>query len=100
MGIGQQAQLLRTIARHWVKVEPDTVERLRRMVAGLTPKKAGMVAENHERLRRFGLDANIEVHVPPAPTLSSAAGTGGSLPCGIGAWLAAPGASHPPPKAR
>ena len=61
VGIGQQAQLLRTIARHWVKVDPGAVERLRRMVAGLTPKKAGMVAKNRERLRQFDLDANVEV---------------------------------------
>ncbi len=60
-GLGHQAQLLRTIARHWVKASPGTVERLSKMAAGLTPKKEGMVAKNRDRLRQFDLDANIQV---------------------------------------
>ncbi len=60
-GLGHQAQLLRTIARHWVKASPAEVKRLSKMAAGLTPKKAGMVLKNRERLRQFDLDANIHV---------------------------------------
>ena len=60
VGLGAQAQLLRTIARHWVKASPGTVDHLRRMTTNLTPKKAGMVAKNRERLQQFDLDANID----------------------------------------
>ncbi len=60
-GLGGQAQLLRTIARHWVKASPASVERLGKMTAGLTPRKEGMVPKNRERLRQFDLDANIRV---------------------------------------
>ena len=60
-GLGAQAQLLLTIARHWVKASPDCVDRLRKMTANLSPKKAGMVPKNRERLRQFDLDANVHM---------------------------------------
>ncbi len=60
-GLGAQAQLLLTIARHWAKASPAAIDRLRRMTANLSLKKAGMVPKNRERLRQFDLDANVDV---------------------------------------
>jgi integrase len=55
--LGQQAQLLRTIARHWVKVSADDLAALRGFATGLATKQRGMVAKNRAKLRQFDLPA-------------------------------------------
>jgi integrase len=59
-GLAQQAQLLRTIARYWVKADEPAVFKLSRFVVGLAPKRDGMVRKNRERLRQFDLPANVD----------------------------------------
>ena len=59
-GLAQQALLLRTIARHWVKADERAVHKLRGFAAGLAPKKEGMVKKNRDRLRQFDLPANVD----------------------------------------
>ncbi len=58
--IGQQAQLLRTIARHWVKASPEVVEALRKYVAGLTIKSRTMGERSRRKMRQFTLPGNID----------------------------------------
>lgn len=57
--LGQQAQLLVTIGRHWVKLSESDVKILQGFASGLQPKRAGMVPRNRERLHQFDLDANV-----------------------------------------
>ena len=59
-GLAQQALLLRTIARHWVKADERAVVKLRGFASGLAPKKEGMGTKNRERLRQFDLPANVQ----------------------------------------
>jgi integrase len=49
----QQALLLKTIARHWVKAPVPDVETLGKYAANITPKKTGMVEKNKAMLRQF-----------------------------------------------
>jgi integrase len=64
--LGQQALLLVTIARYWVSANAADIAALRDFSTALTPKRAGMVPRNRERLRQFDLPANITtlVHLP------------------------------------
>ena len=58
--LGQQAQLLCTIARHWVKADTRTIDRLRGMSRNLTVKQRGMTKKNSGLLRQFDTAANID----------------------------------------
>jgi hypothetical protein len=55
----QQALLLKTIARHWVKAERDHVEALGQICRRLAVKHTGMVEKNRLRLRQFDNPANV-----------------------------------------
>jgi integrase len=55
----QQAILLKTIARHWVKAEPGQVEALATFARNLTVKKIGMTDKNRARLRQFDNPGNV-----------------------------------------
>ena len=57
--LGQQAQLLKTIARYWVKCPVETIDRLAELTANLGVKKKGMVKKNRERLLQFDLKENV-----------------------------------------
>lgn len=56
--LAQQAQLLATIARDWVKASSDELKGLRTFASNLRVPKAGMTSRNKERLRQFDLPAN------------------------------------------
>ncbi len=68
----QQAILLKTIARHWVKLPPDQVETLGTFARNLAVKKTGMTEKNRSRLRQFDNPANVTalLHLP-ATTLAT-----------------------------
>lgn len=56
----QQALLLKTIARHWVKAQPAQVEALGAICRQLAPKHTGMTDKNRARLRQFDSRANVD----------------------------------------
>jgi integrase len=66
VGLAQQANLVRTIARYWVKSSESAIQKLRGFASGLTPKRRGMVTKNRDRLQQFDLKANVDVlvHLP------------------------------------
>ena len=51
--IHQVAALLKTIARHYVRVDPTAVEKLRALCSKLKPKQAGLTEKNKHCLRQF-----------------------------------------------
>jgi integrase len=51
--IYQIAMLLKTIARHYVKLSEDAVEPLRKLCKALKPKNAGLTEKNKRFLRQF-----------------------------------------------
>ncbi len=55
----QQAILLKTIARHWVKAPPEQVAVLANFARNLAVKRTGMTVKNRERLRQFDNLANV-----------------------------------------
>ena len=58
--LGQQAQLLRTIAKHWVKAAAEDVAALTRFSSGLsTRQQRGMTEKNRALLRQFNEPANV-----------------------------------------
>ena len=52
------AGVLRAVARHWVSVEPDCLEELRRIRKKLDPGRGGLTEKNRERLRQLDDDRN------------------------------------------
>jgi len=56
--IGNLAYLIRTIARHWVKVGPEHDAALKKLVSQVYEKQRGMKPKNRERLRQFDLVEN------------------------------------------
>ncbi|MDP1632512.1 MAG: tyrosine-type recombinase/integrase [Caulobacter sp.] len=48
-----QAYLIRTIAKYWVKAPESDVKALKKIASNLSTEKRGMVAKNRERLRQF-----------------------------------------------
>ncbi len=56
----QQALLLKTIARHWVKVGADQVAHLGEFGHNLAPKRSGMTEKNRMLLRQFDNLANVD----------------------------------------
>jgi integrase len=57
--LGQQAQLLRTIAKHWAKADADQLKALGGFRTGLTIKRRWMTPKNRARLRQFDLPENL-----------------------------------------
>ena len=58
--LGQQAHLLRVIAKYRVKVAPADLATITAYASGLSTKKQkGMTAKNRERLRQFDLPENV-----------------------------------------
>jgi integrase len=57
--LGQQAQLLRTIAKHWVKADVDELQVLARFSSRLAIKRRWMVPKNRARLRQFDSPENL-----------------------------------------
>jgi hypothetical protein len=67
----QQAILLKTIAKHWVKLPLDQVEMLGGFARNLAVKKSGMTEKNRARLRQFDNPANVVALLNlPARTLA------------------------------
>ena len=55
----QQALLLKTVARHWVKAPARDVDLLRQFAARLAPRQVGMVERNRAKLRQFDDPGNV-----------------------------------------
>jgi integrase len=53
VSLHQRAQLLKTIARHWVKRPVQEVEVLRKFASNIAPKRTGMVEKNKTMMRQF-----------------------------------------------
>ena len=51
--VAQLAGFLRDLARHWVKVEPQNLEKIRRIASKLAMPRQGMTKKNRERLSVF-----------------------------------------------
>jgi integrase len=49
--VGQIAGFLKDVARHWVKVDDETLSKMSKIVSRLTPSRRGMTNKNRERLR-------------------------------------------------
>lgn len=78
--LGQQAQLLRTIGKHWVKAGPDQVTALAGFTAGLSTKKqGGMTEKNRKGLRQFDLDENVRALLHMPASIFTALGKEGAI---------------------
>jgi integrase len=55
----QQALLLKTIARHWVKAPSEDIEALGQICRRLAVKQTGMMERNRTRLRQFDNPVNV-----------------------------------------
>lgn len=58
--LGQQVQLMRTIARHWVRADAKVVEALGQLCRNLSIKNPGMTDKNNARLQQFDNPANVQ----------------------------------------
>ncbi len=58
--LGQQAQLLLTISRHWVKAPAENTASVRRYASRLAIRRTGMVEKNRTLLRQFDLADNVD----------------------------------------
>lgn len=58
--VGQIASFLVGVARHWLKVDDPTLERLRKISSKLAIPRSGMTPKNRERLRHFNDDETVE----------------------------------------
>ena len=56
---GRMAAMLRTVARHWVKVEPAHLATLRAICKRLDRPQVGMTVKNRTRLRQFDDPASV-----------------------------------------
>ena len=75
--LGQQAQLLRTVARHWVKADARTVDELARFARQLAVRERGMTTKNTTLLRQFQNPANVHALVSLPPRIFDALGRKG-----------------------
>lgn len=55
------AILIKTIAKHWVKVDEDHLEELKALCNRVDPKQKGLTDKNRERLRQFDDSRNIDL---------------------------------------
>ena len=55
----QQALLLKTIARYWVKAPQAQIETISRVAQNLAVKRRAMTPKNSRRLRQFDIEANL-----------------------------------------
>ena len=58
--LGQQATLLKTLAKYWTKSSAGDVEKLRSWVASLGVRNTGMVAKNRRKLQQFDVPGTTE----------------------------------------
>jgi integrase len=71
--INGYATLLRTIAKHWVKADRETLDVLKKYSKSTFEKQRGMTPKNRERLRQFDDPANVSVlYVLPAKLMKMA----------------------------
>ena len=70
--VAQLKSFLISVARHWLKVDDATLDRIKRIGAQLKSPQKGMTAKNRERLRPFNDDEVVQqlqrylpVSVPP-----------------------------------
>ena len=57
---GNLASMLRSVARHWVKVDEATLARMGQVVRKLSVSQEGLTAKNRERLRAFDDEAKVD----------------------------------------
>ena len=58
--VHDMASTLKSIARHWVRVDAAHLEQMKAICARLKPKSTGMTAKNRSRLRQFDDPALID----------------------------------------
>jgi site-specific recombinase XerD len=58
--IGQIASFLTSVARHWLKVDDETLAQMRKLTSRVAVNQKGMTAKNRERLRPFNDDETVE----------------------------------------
>ena len=56
--VGQLAAFLKDAAKHWVRIDEPTLEKMRRIASRLAVPRRGMTSKNRERLRPFD-DPNV-----------------------------------------
>ena len=65
--VAQLKSFLISVARHWLKVDDATLDRMKRIGAQLKSPQKGMTAKNRERLRPFNDDEVVQqLHEVPA----------------------------------
>jgi integrase len=75
--VQQQANLLKTIARHWVKAPEEQIATLGVLAGNLAVKRIGMTVKNQNRLRQFDNVANVRLLLNlPAKVLAEARRSG------------------------
>ena len=58
--VAQMASFLVGVARHWLKADDLTLERLKKIASKVAIRRSGMTAKNRERLRYFNDDEVVE----------------------------------------
>ena len=58
--IGQIASFLTSVARHWLKLDDETLAQMRKLTSRVAVNQKGMTAKNRERLRPFNDDGTVE----------------------------------------
>lgn len=72
-GIYGHASLLRTIARHWVKADRETVDTLTKYCKKTATKQRDMTSKNRKRLKQFDDPANVHaIYSLPAKLMKQA----------------------------
>jgi integrase len=54
------ARMLTALARHWVKVDANHLEKLRKICSALEMRQKGLTAKNRDRLRQFDDRSNVQ----------------------------------------
>lgn len=57
--VSQIAGFLKDVARHWAKADDETIAKMKKIVARLTPPRRGMTPKNRERLRPLDEAENV-----------------------------------------
>jgi integrase len=58
--VAQIASFLVSVARHWLKTDDPTLERLKKIASKVAIQRGGMTAKNRERLRHFNDDQVVD----------------------------------------
>ena len=70
----EMAAFLKGVARHWVKVDDPTLEKMKRIASRLALPRRGMTAKNRERLRPLDDTENVAAFLALPPAAASRGG--------------------------